>query len=179
MSKKILGILTIVFFIFFEVYAGIRLLTSPVEFTNSVVVIFGIVMLVIGVVSVIRALQAKSNGLPFRLGLFGGVIDLIIGAICVFFSQKVVDFFPVLVMIYGIIMAVAGIHKIRNYLLLKDFGINRSWLLLLSGILTIVLGVVVFLNPFPAMETAWAVTGVLLIVTGAADLFALIFSFFF
>ncbi len=179
MNKKILGILTIVFFIFFEVYAGIRLLTSPVEFTNNVVVIFGIVMLVIGLVSVIRALQAKSNGFPFRLGVFGGVIDLIIGVICVFFSQKVIDFFPVLVMIYGIIMVVAGINKIRNYLFLKDLGINRSWLLVLSGILTIILGVVVFLNPFPAMETAWAVTGVLLIVEGVVDLLTLIFSFFF
>lgn len=178
-GKKILGYLTIIFFIFFEVYAGVRLLTNPVEFTNTVVVLFGVIMLVIGVVSVIRALQVKaSTGLPYRLGLWGGIFDLIIGAICVFWSSKVVSLFPVLVMIYGIIMVVSGIHKFRNYLALKDLGINRSWLVALAAILSIVLGVIVFLNPFTATDAAWTYTGIFLIVEGVVDLFTFIFSFF-
>ena len=59
--KKLMGYLTIVVFIFFEVYAGVRLLTNPVDFTNSVVFFFGIIMLIIGVISVVRAFQAKST----------------------------------------------------------------------------------------------------------------------
>lgn len=178
-GKKILGYLTIIFFIFFEVYAGVRLLTNPVEFTNSVVVIFGIVMIIIGIVSIVRAFDAKSTGmLPYRLGLWGGVLDLIIGVLCAFFSSKVVNLFPVLVMIYGIIMVISGVHKIRNYLVLKDFGVNRSWLIVVSAILTIVLGIVVFLNPFSATGAAWTYTGIFLIVEGVFDLFTFIFSFF-
>ena len=178
-SRKFMGYLTIVFFIFFEVYAGVRLLTNPVEFTNRVVVFFGIIMIMIGVVSVIRALELKSTRLlPYRLGLLGGVLDLIIGVICVFFSSKVVSLFPVLFMIYGIIMVVSGIHKIRNYLVLKDFGINRSWLVVISAVLSIILGVVVFLNPFSATEAARLYTGIFLIVEGVMDLFTFIFGFF-
>ena len=178
--KKFLGYLTIVLFIFFEVYAGVRLLTNPVEFTNSVVVIFGYVMIVIGLVSIVRAFDAKSAGnLPYRLGLWGGVLDLIIGVICAFFSSKVVNLFPVLVMIYGIVMVISGIHKFRNYLVLKDFGVNRSWLMVVSAILSIVLGIIVFLNPFSATGAAWTYTGIFLIVEGVFDLFTFIFSFFF
>ena len=82
MSKKILGYLTIFVLIFFEVYAGIRLLTNPIDFTSSVVYLFGIIMLVVGVFSVIRALQVKAkSNLPYRLGLFGGILDLIVGAL--------------------------------------------------------------------------------------------------
>lgn len=180
MSKKILGYLTIFVLIFFEVYAGIRLLTNPIDFTSSVVFLFGIIMLVVGVFSVIRALQVKAkSNLPYRLGLFGGILDLIVGALCVFFTDKVVGLFPVLVMIYGIIMVVAGIHKIRNYLVLKDFGFRFSWLVVVSAILTIILGVIVFLNPFTATATAWTYTGIFLIVEGVIDLFTFIFSFFF
>lgn len=81
-------------------------------------------------------------------------------------------------MIYGIFMVIAGIHKIRNYLVLKDFGINRSWLVVLSAILSIILGIVVFLNPFTATEAAWVYVGVFLIVEGVFDLFSFIFGFF-
>ena len=164
MGKKILAYLTLLFFIFFEVYAGVRLLTNPVDFTSSVIVFFGIFMLVVGVVSII---------------LFGGIFDLIIGAVCVFLSDKVVSLFPVMVMIYGIIMVISGIHKFRNYLALRDAGLRRSWLVVVSAILTIILGVIVFLNPFTATATAWTYAGIFLIVEGVADLFTFIFSFFF
>lgn len=177
--KKLFSYLTLVVFIFFEVYAGVRLLTAPVDFTNSVVFLFGIVMLIIGVVNVIRALQVKSRSqLPYRLGLFGGIIDIIIGVLCVFLTKNVIALFPVLVMIYGIIMVVAGINKIRNYLILKDFGVHRSWLIVLSAVVSIILGVIVFLNPFTATEVAWTYTGIFLIVEGVIDLFTFIFSFF-
>ncbi|MBQ6520344.1 MAG: DUF308 domain-containing protein [Anaerolineaceae bacterium] len=180
MFRKILSYLTIVVLIFFEVYAGIRLLTNPVDFTASVVYLFGIIMLIVGVVSVIRALQAKAkSNLPYRLGLFGGILDIIVGVLCVFLTDKVIALFPVLIMIYGIIMVVAGIHKIRNYLVLKDLGFRFSWLVIVSAILTIILGVIVFLNPFTATATAWTVTGIFLIVEGVFDLFTFIFSFFF
>jgi len=180
MGKKILAYLTLLFFIFFEVYAGVRLLTNPVDFTSSVIVFFGIFMLVVGVVSIIRALQIKNKtNLPYRLSLFGGIFDLIIGAVCVFLSDKVVSLFPVMVMIYGIIMVISGIHKFRNYLALRDAGLRRSWLVVVSAILTIILGVIVFLNPFTATATAWTYAGIFLIVEGVADLFTFIFSFFF
>ena len=180
MFKKILGYLTIFAFIFFEVYAGVRLLTAPIDFTTSMVTIFGIIIIIVGIYSIIRAFQAKAtNALPYRLGLFGGILDVIIGALCVFMTDKVVSLFPVLVMIYGVVMVIMGIHKIRNYMILKDFGINRSWLVVLSAVLTIILGIIVFLNPFSATDAAWTYTGIFLIVEGVIDLFTFIFSFFF
>lgn len=75
--KKFFGYLTIIFFIFFEVYSGIRLLTNPIDFTNSVIFIFGIIMLIIGVISIVRALKIKSDsGMPYRLGFLAAFSTL-------------------------------------------------------------------------------------------------------
>ena len=49
---------------------------------------------------------------------------------------------------------------------------------MLAAILTIVLGVVIIMNPFTAVEAAWSATGYMLIFTGVFDLFVFIFSFF-
>ena len=50
--------------------------------------------------------------------------------------------------------------------------------MVLSAVLSIILGVVVFLNPFSATEAAWLYTGIFLIVEGVMDLFTFIFGFF-
>lgn len=177
-SNRFLRILLLIAFIFFEVYAGVRLLTDPEGFTNSVIIIFGIVMVVIGVISLIRALRAKSYGVPSTLGLVGALVDLAIGIVCLVFSKNVIKLFPVLAMIYGIFMVIMGINKMRQWAVLHDFKVPRAWILLVSAILSIVLGIIIFLNPFTTTEVVWMWTAIFLIVTGVIDLFALIFSFF-
>ena len=177
--EKILRYLTVLFFVFFEVYAGIRLLTNPVEFTGSVLVFFGIIMMIIGVLSIVKALRAKSKaGMPYRVNLLGGILDLIVGVLCAFFTNTVLGIGPSLIRIIGIIMVIAGIHMIRNYLALKDLGIHRSWLVVLSAVISIVLGVFVFLYPLTTADLSWTYVGIFLIVEGVVDLFVFIFSFF-
>ena len=171
--------LAIIVFIFFEVYAGVRLLTAPAEFSNSAVIIFGVMLLVIGVISLYWALNLKSMQFPYRLGLVCAIIDLILGIVFVVFSQNVVNAFPTFAKIYGVIMVILGINKLSDYIILKSHNLPRHWLWLVAAILTIALGVVIFLNPFTAVETAWTVTGYMLIGTGVFDLFVFIFSFFF
>ena len=170
--------LATVVFIFFEVYAGVRLLTAPAEFSNSAVVTFGVVLLVLGAISLYWALNMKSMRLPYRLGLACAIINLILGVVCVVWSQKIVEAFPVFAQIYGVFIVLLGVNKLGDYFILKANGLSRSWLWMLAAILTIVLGVVIIMNPFTAVEAAWSATGYMLIFTGVFDLFVFIFSFF-
>ncbi len=179
--NKFLSYFTLLALIFLEVYCGVRLLTAPAEFSVSLITIFGIIMLIIGIISILRSLQVKTdsrNLLPYRVGLFGGLLDLIIGVLCIVFREKIVSLLPGMMILVGIIMVIAGIQKIRNYLFLKDHGIHRPWLVVLSAVLTIILGVIVLLNPFTATATAWTYGGYFLIIEGVVDLFVLIFSIF-
>ena len=179
--NKFLAYFTLVSLIFLEVYSGVRLLTNPAEFAGSLVTLFGIVMIIIGFISLLRSLQIKTgshNLLPYRLGFFGGLLDILIGIMCIVLRDKIVLLIPGIMIIIGIILVIAGIHKIRNYLFLKDFGIHRSWLVVLAAVLTICLGILTILNPFAATGAAFTYAGYFLIATGVFDLLTLIFSLF-
>lgn len=170
--------LAIIVFIFFEVYAGVRLLTAPADFSNSAVTVFGIVMLLIGAISLYLALSLKAQQLPYKFALACAVIDLVLGVVFVAFSQKVVGAFPTFAKIYGVIMVITGISKIGDYITLQVWGLPRKFLWLIGAILTVVLGVVIFMNPFATVEMAWTWSGYFLIITGAFDLLVFILSFF-
>ena len=170
--------LAIIVFILFEVYAGIRLLTAPTEFSNSAVIAFGVVMLVIGAISLFWALTLKSMGLPNKLAMICAVIDLILGVVFVAFSQKVVGAFPTFAKIYGVIMVIMGISKLRDYIVLQVWGLPRKILWLIGALLTIALGVFIFLFPVTTVEAAWMWAGYSLLFSAALDLVIFIASFF-
>jgi uncharacterized membrane protein HdeD (DUF308 family) len=177
--SKILRYLAILVFIFFEVYAGIRLLTAPVDFTNSAIVVFGIATLIVGAVMLFYALTWRSESLPFRLGLVLAVVNILLGIICIAFTDKVIASFPVFAVIFGVIMFFTGIDKLGNYFIMKSKGLPHHWIWMVAAVLTIILGVVVIMNPFTTIDVALTYSGYFLIFSGIVDLFAFIFSFFF
>lgn len=170
--------LAVIVFIFFEVYAGVRLLTAPADFSGSAVIAFGVALLVLGAVCLYWALTLKGLMLPYKTGLFLGIVQLILGVVCIVWHENIVLTFPTFAQIYGVIMVIMGVSKLGDYFILKANGLRRHWLWMVAAILTIVLGVVIVLNPFETVELAWTYTGYMLIFTGVYDLFLFIFSFF-
>ena len=170
--------LAIIVFILFEVYAGIRLLTAPVDFSRSAVTVFGVILLVLGAISLYWSLTMKGLLLPYRLGLICAVLNLILGVIFVGWAQNVVNAFPTFAKIYGVIMVIMGVSKLADYFMLMATGLPRRFLWLLGAILTVVLGGVIFMNPFTAVEAAWTASGYMLIFSAVFDLVIFIFSFF-
>lgn len=170
--------LAFIVFILFEAYAGYRLLTAPADFSSSAVTVFGVALLLIGAISLYWALSLKAQMLPYKLVLVCALIDLVLGVVCAAFSQKVVGSFPTFAKIYGVILVIMGISKLRDYITLQVWGIPRKFLWLIGAILTIALGVVIYMNPFTAVEVAWTWAAYSLIFTAAFDLviFLLILS---
>ena len=170
--------LAIIVFILFEVYAGSRLLTAPADFSKSAVTVFGVILLIIGAISLYWALTMKGLMLPYRLALICAVLNLILGVIFVGWAGNVVNAFPTFAKIYGVIMVLMGINKLADYFMLMATGLPRRFLWLIGAILTIALGVIIFMNPFSAVEAAWAASGYMLIFSAAFDLVIFIFSLF-
>ncbi len=63
--------------------------------------------------------------------------------------------------------------KIQRALLLKKGGYPRWWTALSLGPLTGLLGVLLIVNPFQAVETSLMLLGISLVVNGASDLWIL------
>lgn len=174
--KKFLLCLPILAMIVFELIMGISLLNDPVDFTQKAIVIFGVFMIVLAVLGLVRWMKARGTSSFAALILAGVILDLLIGLFCVIRSDLVLALFPAFAVFYGIVMVVMGIYKISNYFSVRTVGFHCPFIVLLSGILTVILGVLVFLYPFSAIIALWQYIAIVLIVEACVDLFALIFG---
>lgn len=168
--------LAVIVFILFEAYAGYRLLTAPVAFTDSMVTVFGVVMLLVGVLNLYWTFTLKSRDLPNTLVLVCGILGLILGVFCIAFSEYVVLALPTFAMIYGVMMVITGIAKLGDYIALQVMGLPRRIFWLLGAILTIIFGMIIFLYPYTAIESAWLYGGCFMIAQAAVDLVIFLLS---
>jgi uncharacterized membrane protein HdeD (DUF308 family) len=118
----------------------------PAITATALVVLFGAYALVDGVLALIAALRAaRHHGRSGPL-LLEGILDLIIAVIVFFWPVEaliaIVYFIAIWAVITGIALIAAGIALIR---------INGEWLLVLSGIISILLGIILFVQPGAGM----------------------------
>ncbi len=160
--------------ILFEIAVGLMLLIDPVGFTNSVVIILGILFLVLCVICLISFIRAKKNEESGTLSLIGAIVLLIIGVVFTFFSQAILTLIVALSLIYGIILFVFGINKIVYFFAAKNQDMTASWLNLLGGILALILGVVIVIYPKDATEVLWTIAGIAMLLEAVIDIITVI-----
>ncbi len=161
----------------FEVAVGVFLFTKPESFTKTVIVLFGAVLLIAGIVYLVRYFVEKKKGEENVLSLIVAVVSLCAGIFLAFFPGLIMGIITVMAVIYGVILIVSGIYKIQNYIQDKKVGLPVSKISLLSGILAILLGIVVILFPEGIVVTGWRLTGIAMIVEAVADLVSAIMLF--
>ena len=127
-----------VFAIIFAVIAFVW----PGSTAAALVLLFGAYALVDGVFALVAALRAaRYHGRSGAL-LLEGILDLIIAAIVFFWPVEalvaIIYFIAIWAIVTGIALIAAGIAMIR---------VNGEWLLVLSGIISILLGVILFVQP--------------------------------
>lgn len=165
-----------ILFIVFEAVVGILLLTNPEAFTRTVIILFGIVLFVIGVICLVRFLNDRKRPVNNPLALIISVISLVFGAVCMFFSGAIIGLITAIAIIYGVILLIAGVCKIQNYFQSKKSGLAVSKVSIISGIIAIVLGIIVAVYPKSAAFSVWIVAGIVLLVNAAVDILSLILT---
>lgn len=128
------GVFAIVFAIIAFVWPGIT--------AAALVLLFGAYALVDGIFALVAALRAARHHGRSGALLLEGILDLIIAAIAFFWPAEalvaIIYFIAIWAVITGIALIAAGIAMIR---------VNGEWLLVLSGIISILLGVILFVQP--------------------------------
>src|SRR5437879_13487718 len=121
------GVFAIVFAVIAFVWPGIT--------AAALVLLFGAYALVDGIFSLIAALRAALHHGPSAALVFEGVLDLVIATIVFFWPIEalvaIIYFIAIWAVISGIALIAAGIALIR---------VNGEWLLVLSGIISILFG---------------------------------------
>ena len=158
----------------FEILVGILLLIDPVGFTSGIIIVFGIVLAVIGVVSLFKYFRMDAETAAQENGLVKGLIFAIFGLFCAFKSEWFIITFPLLTVLYGILTLISGVSKVQwavDMLRAKQ----KYWFVeVIGAILTIVCAVLILSNPFTSTAFLWTFIGVTMIVEAVVDVFAFV-----
>ena len=151
-----LGILSIV--------VGILVVARPVDTLIFVAVLFGIQLVILGVVRIVLA--ASVSDLPRGLKILSivlGVLTIIAGVICFTRPQASLVILAILLAVGWIADGIADLARgFRG----ERSGGERTYLVVL-GVLSIVAGLVVAIFPGPSLALLTQIAGVALIIIGA------------
>lgn len=158
----------------FELIVGILLLINPIGFTTLIILSAGIVLMIQGMIEIVKYFLTNIKEATLEQTLTKGLLSLLAGGFGVLKTDWFIATFPVLTIIYGVIILVAGVGKIQlTFDMLRQKN-NKWFLAAISALLSIVCAVVILKNPFASTTALWVFTGASLIAEGVMDIVTLI-----
>ena len=147
---------------------GIVVLIRPNPLiTNSLAISFGLLVLVSGIMIITGALINKRTSPRWMWWLVEGILDLLFGAFFVFNPQMAKAFFLIFLALWACIIGIIQImtsFRMINYM-------DRWWMMLISGVFSILFAILVFINPFYANYNLGSIIGASCIVFGLIMVF--------
>lgn len=148
------------------VIVGIIMMVFP-SIIVSIMIMLGIILIIIGAFTIINSFRDKSEFSGYSYDFALGVTSLIFGIIMVANPKLLISVFPLLL---GIWIIFQSLLKLQLSIKVKNAG-GTSWpFILIVSILTTILGVLLVINPFGAVETIIALLGIFTICYGIADI---------
>ena len=159
-----------------EILIGILLLINPVGFTSGIIIAFGIVLTIMGLGQIIRYFRTDAEEAANGGKLTKGILFAVLGLFCAFKSGWFIATFPVITMLYGVLILVTGASKLQQAIDMVRVR-QRYWFVALIGaILTLLFAVLILLNPFASTAVLWSFIGITLIVEAVMDVATFIFA---
>ena len=145
---------------------GVFLLMKPTTALNIVCYALGAVVLACAAVQLIRYFVVERGVFQSQLTLISGIICLALGAFLILRSD----------IVFGLFVIFDAIARVQNALDLRRCGYSSWKSFLLLPVLSVVLGVIMILNPFGTMETLVMAIGIILIVEGSINLLSALYT---
>lgn len=158
----------------FELIVGILLLINPVGFTSWIIKVTGIVLIVIGLIEIIKYCRTNVQQASMEQTLVKGLLFILTGGFCVFKTEWFIITFPVLTIIYGVIILMIGIGKVQLTVDMLRQKNNKWFWPAINAVVSIICAIIILNTPFTSTAVLWIFTGVSLIVEGVLDIVILI-----
>lgn len=136
--------------------------------------LLGGALILMGAIQLIGFLRGERLGFYNKFNMFMGIVLVLLGIWICTQPRIVLSIIPVVV---GVIVLIHGLMDIQYTLDIKKAGSDKWWIALIAAILTIVVGLLLVLNPFTAYEITMVLLGVAMIYDGGSDLVLLAFSY--
>lgn len=158
----------------FELVVGILLMINPVGFTSAIIMVAGAVLMLSGLASIVQYFRTDARAAAADKNMMKGLLLLLLGGFCAFRSNWFIVTFPVLSMIYGVVILLTGLGKVQlavDMLRMK----NKYWFwAAINAAVSIICAIVVLNAPFASATVLWIFTGASMIAEAVIDVVTLV-----
>ena len=148
------------------IIVGLVLLAIPGIALNAVCIIFGIYLIIYGVVKIIGYFAKDVYQLAFQFDLAMGIFSLVAGCIFLFRTEWIAELIPAFI---GVIVLIDAVFKIQTSLDAKRFGISKWWLILILAVIAGALGAMLLVIPLKVVEFVMVLIGINLVIDGVLN----------
>ena len=160
-----------------ELVIGILLLINPVSFTSGIIVLLGVSMLATGILFGYKYFRMDAEEAKKGNMLTFAILLVMMGAFCILRSDWFIATFPILTVIYGIMMLVAGVSKIQTMVDMLRLHNNKWFWAGINAVVSIICAVVILWSPFTSTAVLWIFAGVSLIVEAVLDIVTIFLAY--
>lgn len=148
------------------------LIFKPETTLNLFVTLFGILLLLDGIWQLYVYFKNNRQGVIMNMKLVKGVIIAIIGIFTLFNTKVIISILPLVIGAWIIIKSLLKLQLVSE---LRKTNAPNWKLLLIYSIITIVLGIIIVLNPFDTAVAITVMAGIFLLISELADLFGSVY----
>ncbi len=141
---------------------AINLIINPIGSINTFINIFGIILIVDGIIHVQDYCRTKPEARIMSLGLVEGSFSILAGIMVMISSNFLIEIFSIMLSIWIIVKSVFHFQNAINLRTIPESG--WEWILALS-ILTFILGLIIIFNPFSSTAIATRTIGIFVAVS--------------
>jgi uncharacterized membrane protein HdeD (DUF308 family) len=123
---------------------------------------FGLVLMIGGGIGLFGGTQNRKTNKNYMVAFITAIISIIAGLFILVFTQKSFEIFVIIIGIWALVLALSQLWISLKY---ADNSQHKK-VLLFNGLLTLVFGVILLLNPFQSVVTLFALVGVIAIIFG-------------
>lgn len=150
---------SIIFLIF-----GLLLYLSPEGIIATVSFVMGIFLLIVGIYSLIMYFKDK---IYFKSNLISGIFALVAGILLITNTNIIATIVPIII---GICMIGLGARKLEISLNFKDNQVLGWSYMLIMGIITIICGIILIINPIKGAFIATKIIGIIIMIYSIIDI---------
>ena len=149
------------------ILAGVGLAFFSDTFYPILAVLLGILFLVFGAVKLAGFFSKDPYQLVFESDLVFGILYVVFGVLLLVRPAHTMAFFGA---VFGLLLLSDGLTRVRIALDARPFGIRAWWLILVSAVLTVVLGVVLLFHPGEGSQVLLQLLGISLMADGIMNI---------
>lgn len=150
----------------FLIVVGILLLINPVAFAMGLVKLAGVFLVVLGALRIVRYFRTDPETAARGQDFFIGLIAILGGLFCIFFTGWFLTAFTTLAVIYGLLQLLLGFSKVQRTVDFLRMELSLWYLPACSALIYLVFGFIIVLNPEMTLINVWIFTGVTMILEG-------------